>query len=511
MESYSDRIDKFNDMVNSTNDHIRAVQEAATKYKDISDPIGLGLEVTGAGAGGISTIAGGIAGMQHFKDFRQMYKGISSKLSGARSRINTELSNAQRDAGLGRDGQAVNNRGAAVADQDGNANPQPDVEAPAQATAPAPTQADVDGGLADRISDLPNQPFPTQEANDINSAIIQKVQNNLGPGGKQLLNDAARSAGRGGEANTVNQLPEGSIKIQGQQDLLNFKNKIANDAISRAQTGRTQASGYDADGNATGDLPGPQPSGGNGAVQTVPDQAPNPVAPQNGVNLASDANQPNVLANAAGDNVSNVVGDAQEAANGIIAQGRAALANLIPGQVPSRAGGIVAGMRIGAGNADDVAAQANAGARVQQAAADDAANRLAPSRNPNGQAPAANGEGAGIDGNAGGGNAGAAIADGNDINDAINGARAAAGGAASDIAESVAGTVGAGLDEAAAFAGPAAPIVGLIGGLVSLGTTIAGLFHHKPAPQKEAPPPPSTVSVGGNLKDSVSGMGAGIF
>ena len=501
MDSYADRVSKFQDMVNSTNDHIRAIQEAATKFKESNDPIGLGLEVTGAAAGGISGIAGSISGIQHFKDFKQMYKGISSQLSGVRGRVNTELSNAQRDAGLGRDGQAVNNRGAAVADQDGNANPQPAGSASAPATAQAP---DVDGGINDRINNIENQPFPNQEANDINQAINQKVNSELGSNGKSILNSAVRNAGRNQDVSNISSMADGDSKVAAQKDFLSFKNKVANDAISRAQTGRTQASGYDANGNATGDLPGPQPSGASNALQTQATSAPNPVGTNNVANLAADANQPSAVANAAGDTVTQAAADTQAAASGIIAQGRAALANLIPSMVPARAGGQVAGMRIGAGNANDISAQANAGARVQQAAADDAANRLAAGRNPNGQPPAGDGTGVGNDGNPTGANTGAQAADGSDVSDAINAARNTATDAIGD-------GIGEGLDEVSGFAGPAAPIVGLVGGLITLGTTIAGLFHHKPPPTEEAPPPPSTVSVGGNLRDTVSGMGGGIF
>jgi hypothetical protein len=80
MDTYSDRISKFNDMVSTTNEHIKAIQDAATKFKDVNDPVGLGLTVTGAAAGGASGIAGSVAGIQHFKDFKTMYKGLASKL-----------------------------------------------------------------------------------------------------------------------------------------------------------------------------------------------------------------------------------------------------------------------------------------------------------------------------------------------------------------------------------------------------------------------------------------------
>ena len=301
---------------------------------------------------------------------------------------------------------------------------------------------------------------------------------------------------------------------------MNFKNKIANDAVSRNQTGRTQASGYDADGNPTGDLPGPQPQG---AVQQVPANNVNAPDPGNGVNLAPDPNAPAVAQNAAGD-AQNIAQGADQNAQGIVAQGRAALQNLIGGQqVPGRGGQAVQGLRVqGPGGVNDVNAQVNAGARVQGQAAANAQGRLAPGANPNGNAPAPAQQGAaGIDGNAGGqggvnpgagANAGANAADGNAVADGGNAARAAAGAGADAIEDLGTGAaVGEGIEAAAAFSGPAAPIIGLIGGLVSLGTTIAGLFHHKPAPQKIAPPPAPTSSVGGNLKDALSGTAGGIF
>ena len=493
MESYADRISKFQDMVSTTNDHIKSVEEAATRFKESNDPIGLGLEVTGATAGGVSSVASAVLGIQEFKDYSNMYKGLSSKLSGIRNRLNNQVSNAQNTIGSGRDGSLVNNAGAGAADQDSSANTQVSSKAP-----------DVDAGINDRINNIENQPFPTQEANDINNAINQKVNSELGSNGKSILNSAVSKAGRNQDVSNISSMADGDSKVAAQKDFLSFKNKVANDAITRNRTGKTQASGYDADGNATGDLPTPQASGASNALQTQATTAPNPVGTNNVANLAADANQPSAIANAAGDTVTQAAADTQAAASGIIAQGRAALSNLLPGMVPSRTGTQVAGMRIGAGNANDVSAQANAGARVQQAAADDASNRLAAGRNPNGQPPAGDGTGVGNDGNPTGANTGAQAADGSDVSDTINAVRNTATDAIGD-------GIGEGLDELSGFAGPAAPIVGLVGGLITLGTTIAGLFHHKPPPTKEAPPPPPTSSIGGSMRDTVSGYGAGIF
>jgi len=517
-----DRISKFNDMVSTTSDHIKAVQEAATKYKDVKDPVGLGLEVTGATAGGLSTIAGGITGIQHFKDFKTMYKGLSSKLSNARSRINnanTTIKNAGR-GGDGNNADATSNTGANSAD--GNApapNAQQQANAPQQNPQTQNNAPDVDGGVQDRINDLENNPFPNEEANNVNNAINQKVSSELGVNGKKFLNNAVRTAGRNGEDRQIANFPEGDLKTAAQKDFLNFKNKIANDAISRNQAGKTQASGYDADGNASGDLPGPQPNpGAANAVQSVPDQTGvNAVNPANNVNLAPDPNAPNVAVNASGD-TQNIGVNLDQNAQGIVARGRAALQNLMGGQqVPGRGGQAVQGLRVnGPGGQNDVNAQANAGANVQQNASNDAQNALAPGRHPNGNPQSAgNQANAGADGNAGGqagvnpgqgARAGAATADADG-----SGSAAASGAEAGAEGLAEAGAAGEGIASLSEFAGPAAPIVGLIGGLITLGTTIAGLFHKKPAPVKEAPPPAPVSSIGASLKDTVSGLGGGIF
>jgi len=528
MDSYADRINRFNDMVTTTADHIKAVQDAATKFKDTNDPVGLGLDVTTAASGGIGSVAGAINGINHFRDFKTMYKGLSSKLSGARNRINTDapINNGGR-GGDANNPDNVQNVGGNAAD-DNAPNVQAQGNAIQNANQPQNNGnggADIDGGLQDRIDDLENNPFPTEEANEISNAINQKVNAELGPQGRQILNNATQSADRGNDAQAINQFPEGDLKVAAQKDFLNFKNKVANDSIQRSQSGNTQASGYDNAGNPTGNLPGPEPNpgGGQGALQQVPNQNNvNPVQADNQVNLAPDPNAQNVIQNAAGDNV-NVGQNLDEQAQGIVARGRAALQNLMGGQqVPGQGGQQVQGLRVNMpGGQNDVNAQANAGARIQQQAGDNAQNQLAPGRNPNGaNQNAGNQPGANVDGNNNGqngvnpgqgANQGGNAAD--DMNDAgINAARNIAGDG-TEITEGLetAGDIATGLDTAAAFSGPAAPIIGVVSGLITLGTTIAGLFHHKPAPQKIAPPPPPTSSVGGNLKDSLSGMGGGIF
>lgn len=69
--------------------------------------------------------------------------------------------------------------------------------------------------------------------------------------------------------------------------------------------------------------------------------------------------------------------------------------------------------------------------------------------------------------------------------------------------EALGDSVAAGMEAAAPETGPAAPLVAAVGGLVALGTTIAGIFHkNKPPPPVVAPPPPAAAQIGADLSVS---------
>ena len=481
MDSYADRLNKFNDMINTTAEHVGAIQEAATKFRETNDPVGLGLDITGATAGGVSTIAGGIAGINHFKDFKKMYRGITSRLSNVRDRVNTDA--PINDGGRGGDtynADPVQNKGGNVADE--NAIPSNENLSKVE---------NVDGGIEERINDLNNNPFPTEEANDINREIDSKVNSELGSSGKSTLNNAVRNSGRGGDPAKATAMEEGSDKVEAQKDFLSFKNKVANDSIQRNRTGQPQANSYDRDGNAI-DTKQQQPIQNNS----------NPVQAENNVNLAPNPNEKNVVETSTGDNV-NVGQNLDQQAEGIVAKGRQALSNLMGGkQVPGR-DGVVQGLKVEMGDA--TSQEANMGSRVQQNAGDIAQHQLAPGKNTdnisvgNQKSTMIEGNNSGQDGV----NLGQGASKSSNIADEIGNAGK---NIASDVGEGLEG-----VSDVLDFASPIAPIVGVVSALVGLGTTIAGLFHHKPPPQKEAPPPPPTSSVGASLKDTVSGLGSAIF
>ena len=431
MDNYTDRLDKFNSMVNTTADHVKQVQDAATTFKNTADPVGLGLSITGATAGGASAIAGGITGIQHFKDMKTMYSGLKNAVGVAKNSAQTAVGDAT---------QAAQKAAGDAASQANSAGSSASAAQQAAGSAAADTESAAGG---------------------TNSGLLSRLQGILSDSGGSTSGQDATDIVQGFRQTTVAQL--------------------------KGQAGS--------------------------AVQTTPDSSTNPVQGDNTTNLAPDANEASVAPNASGDAV-NVGQSADSDASGVIAQGRQALSNLTPAEVPAQGGGVTQGMSTGAGSANDPSSAANAGANVQQGAADDAQSANSGMRNPNGQSntPSGNGAGADADTPAGGGSTGnAGTSTGASAADTGGGANA--GDEAAALAKAAAKSAGEDMAEdmgLAAFAGPAAPIIGVIGGLVTLGTTIAGLFHHAPPQTKVAPPPPPTSSVGGNLKDNQSGMGASL-
>ncbi len=427
MASYNDRVSNFNTMLNTTQDHVKGIAEAAKKFQQTNDPVGLGLNITQDVAGGMSTIAGGVTGIQHFKDFKTMYNGLQGTLKNG------------------------------------------------PATGASPSTPQTSGSEAAGQA----QPSPAGDSN---------------PGS---LSGATQDLSEGSE------VPAGtnSALLARMQGLLNQPSPLAQ---AQASVNAAQSSANSLETTNTGIqslLPRTQGTGGQNVVRTTPDNSANPVAPDNNVNLAPDANAGNSAPNPSGDLVNTSQG-ADSDAGGLIAIGRNALSRLGIGNIQNRAGQAMQGLRNMAGDVNSQAA--NAGAQVQQQVGDQAQHALSGLSNPNGAgaAPGANGVGAGADGGAD--------------------AAAAAAKAAATGAESELGSAGAGAAEglsaatategAAAFAGPAAPIVGLIGGIIGLGTEIASAVKKPPPPPKAiAPPPAATISVGGNLKDAMSGAGGGIY
>jgi hypothetical protein len=98
-----------------------------------------------------------------------------------------------------------------------------------------------------------------------------------------------------------------------------------------------------------------------------------------------------------------------------------------------------------------------------------------------------------------------------DVDNAVNVAgnmAKAAGSAVGRLAgegggELLTNTIATGMEAVAPETGPLAPLVAAVGGLVALGSSIAGMFHkNKPPPKVVAPPPPAQAQVGADLSVS---------
>ena len=451
MDSYADRIGKFSDMISTTNDHIKAIQDMRINPRDL---VGTGLNIAGTTLGGVGGIAGAVSGMQHFKDFKTMYGGLKNTL--------------EKSVNSGGNKPSSDSLGSQASDQ-------------VQSGQTGEIQPEDLDEIASRINNLHDIPVPTFEANEINKAINSKINSSLDPFQKADLNNAVRASGRSNDIQNADAMTEGIDKINAHKSYLNFKNNAANDAINKVNSGQDIPESYDASGKPNDVAPTEQPQA------------------QSNVNNVAQGNESDLVENAT-DSVENAVGDHVNAAadlegqtGSLIARGRAALSNLTGGQsVPGRMGEAVDGLRVNpAFDPNDLGSQINTGARIQQNAADQAAHELAPSQAMNTTDDAT---GSGVE--------------------AVSQQLASTGATTSDIGTGVSEGLDAvsgitdGLDATAAFAGPAAPIIGLVSGLLTLGTTIASAIHKKPKAQ--APPPPTQVSVGGNLRDTFSAMSGGI-
>ena len=79
MSSYAERIDSFNNAARATSDHIKNIRDAISN-SDPADPVGTAETVTSEVAGGVSTVAGGVAGIQHFRAQMGAGKSIFNRL-----------------------------------------------------------------------------------------------------------------------------------------------------------------------------------------------------------------------------------------------------------------------------------------------------------------------------------------------------------------------------------------------------------------------------------------------
>lgn len=488
MSSYAERIDSFNNAARATSDHIKNIRDAVSNA-DPADPVGLAETVTGEVAGGVSTLAGGVAGIQHFRAQMNAGKSIFNRLG----LMNKKLSGQ----GSGPGDPPASGSGAADANPAG--------ATPAQAPVQKPFVDSSNDGVGD-LGNLDNQ----ADADAANAALDANISK-LSPTG---LSNVSQRLGSG--TIDTSSFSTGSSRQAMAKGNLIAKQNIVNDA----QNADNQA---EFDAQSTPDPAAAPPS-------AAPDPAgatPNP--------SASAAPNPAARVNSGGDG-SNIAPDPDTGAasddsgiSSMLQRGQAMFKSIT-------------------GQTGDVSQAANAVSRVQQAGADLAlraqgaqqAGSRALLRTNNLQGDGTNPFSAPKPiGQAGGNLPGvpdpaappgtlpgvpdpAAPSTLPGVPDPATtpsttlkavtfkpSPTASAGAGAADEAGGDAAAMG--LEEAAPEAGPLAPVLGLVGALVGIGTSIAAAFHKKPPP----PPPPtaSTLdiqSVGANLSNNPS-VGAGLY
>tara|TARA_R110001599_G_scaffold5563_1_gene27867 strand:+ start:7797 stop:9089 length:1293 start_codon:yes stop_codon:yes gene_type:complete len=248
-------------------------------------------------------------------------------------------------------------------------------------------------------------------------------------------------------------------------------------------------------------LPSPAGQGAQGAAGG---QAPAPAqAPQGAASNPGQANAPAQAQNvstdvdAAANDAKNAIGAAQTPVQQSAALGNDA--NDLASALRSGGGSAVTGLKSVAGVGQD--AQALTGAANDAKAitsVGDMASQFLPGNAPgiiNGAKSLANGAQAAVQG---AGNAVNGIS--SDIQTGLSTAAKVGASVGEDVGSDALSGVATGLLASAPELGPAGLITGAVGGLISLGSTIAGLFESKP----KSPPPPAAApviqaSVGANL------------
>jgi trimeric autotransporter adhesin len=390
-------------------------------------------------------------------------------------------------------------------------------------------KSQMDQGINNRIFSYPQASQKAnilQEGNQINQDINAKAKSMLDPEEYKALNSKFPSGGNLKMPQELSEMPFNNEKVMGQKTLLNVKNNMVNDAITRKQMGLPQADAYDTSGNpiinegstavdkasstAITDTTKGISSVGDGASQTVASALDAIPLPHQGLGNIGNMTDLNPILGTAEDISSDAgraaASSAADMGNSILA--RANSLKLMVGNIPTQNnGGIIQGLRTATGidtnsGSANLLSQAHSLDATAHATAQSATNQV--TRATDVASDAANT---------------AATNGANAATDAANSAINTATSAASKVASAGAQTaddVGTGIktalgiettmDELAPETGPLAPILEAGSLLATLGTSIASLFE--PSEKKSTPPPqaaPQTLSVGANLKSDATG------
>ena len=518
--SYQERLNSFDQARSATQEHIDNIRKSLSNKEYEENPVKAGLETAG-------NILGTGQGLLQLKremgdkgTLRNTAKAIYNRLKNP-SQLRQDLGDTLkgqvdqrlRNAGVNR------SSGAGVAD-DGKPAPRSvkqTVDGGSDTPSGGQAAASARDPIDDSVANFPQTGEATKEANQVNRSINQKVRSNLSSDEIGDLN--SRLANRPNLDN-IDALPEGDVKVASQKEYLNFKNKVANDAVARKQAGQSAADTYDTRGNpqsatsqaASADADGGASAGASARSTTV-GAGSDPSLPN-----AASATDVQKAGASAGDKVTGVAEDATNAAKStaaastedgasIVARGQAL--SLSKGAVPSQSGiGSVQGLTSAptadsASGASHIVSQAQSGNAIAHQTGEAPGSQTSAGARPAGGDAQASASGQSAEQRALQ-NAGAEVNDGSKAAATADEASKAVKGAGSGLKTAMG--VEEGLDELAPETGPLAPFLEAGSLLATLGTSIASLFEPSQKAKPQAPkPPPQTLAVGANLKKDAQG------
>ena len=519
--SYQERLNNFNQSVTQANDHVARLRDTLANPELKANPVRMGLDmanqVLGTGAG-LARIR------QHMMDGSETRAVLSAnynkfgQIKDAINNLPTNLNSATNET--------INRAQGSISSQiaDGSKAPSNIVQSivsgennPANVT---PNITDeIDGGIRSRISNLPQAPNTTQEASNISRSIDNKLNSSLNPAERSNLNQLT-SPTFADRVNEVNQIDNADpAKLAGQQNLLQIKNSMANDAIARKQQNIPSAEGYDETGRpinpsaATGSsntetniLGATSAQDSTGIASTGENAGRNALAQGTGSlpslpnpsNVGGNVNAPDLVSN-----VKNAQGDissvAQSASNdvnqGASIVSRGQNLGLSQANIPSQSGqGSISGLATSA-NSNNPSAAANMVSQAQQGNADAHTNASSATNQTSANS--------------------STQSSGTEAPDASSNPSTTAGAATADDAAT--GTnngikAALGAEETLDEVAPEVPAIGTVleaGSLLAtLGTGIASLFE--PEEKKSSPPPSPKVGApiqvaAGSLKNNAAG------
>ncbi len=495
MSSYADRLNQFNQAASTASDHIGRLKDTLSNKELRENPVKMGLDVAGQTLGTAEGIVRIRAMMKSDDVQRNVQNAFYNKLrdlaTGKKNLADTvaETVNEAKAAAGQSASSFLSDTGSTL--KQSVAKVQKGESTLADKINPSASDLDaVDGGLSQGLSEFPrNASQSSEEANELNRNINQKLNSGLSTEERSALNDRLGSSI--GNIGDINDLPDGAAKTEAMGKFLNSKNNVANDALARKAQGLPDPDSYTETGQPL--QSSAAPSGSDNTGLNVGGETATQDAANGAANVGDNASS-TVARNALSDNGSNLIpSDVQNAITGddsdILQRG--ASLGLNSSTVPAQGGGEVPGLS----TLDAPSSQANTISRAQQFAADTHSSAQSSAsglksdflEDPSNTFKLADQEFGDEGANLGKNLASKASNTADELSEALKTEET--------------------LDVLAPDTGPLAPILEAGGLLATLGTGIASLFTSDKASSPPPPPPKQKlgISIGADLQTSASG------